>query len=121
MRTALFALSLCLAAPGMALAQSTVGAASASSVVGKNATVCGKVESFRFNENTEGQPTFLHMGGAFPRHTFAVRINGADRARFNPAPDQLVGSMVCVTGNVVFAQGNLPEMALQSPKALTVM
>jgi hypothetical protein len=121
MRNALLALSLSLAATGIASAQSTVGAANASSVVGTSATVCGKIDSFRFNENSEGQPTFLHMGGAFPRHAFAVRINGADRGRFNPAPEQLVGSMVCVTGSVALAQGNLPEMALQSPNALTVM
>ena len=28
--------------------------------------VCGKVEKTRYAENSEGQPTFLHMGGAFP-------------------------------------------------------
>jgi hypothetical protein len=120
MKTAVLILALSVAATGAA-AQSTVGAASAGNVVGKSATVCGKVESFRYNENAEGQPTFLHMGGAFPRHAFAVRINGADRGKFSPAPDQLVGTMVCVTGNVALAQGNRPEMALQSPNALTVM
>jgi hypothetical protein len=115
-------LLLCLAfAAGTASAQSTVGAAKASTVVGSNATVCGKVESFRYNENSEGQPTFLHLGGVFPKHTFAVRINGADRAKFTPAPDQLVGSMICVTGKVVFSQGNLPEMLVESANAMTVM
>ena len=106
---------------GSAAAQTTVGAARADTVVGTNATVCGKVESFKFNENSEGQPTFLHFGGVFPKHTFAVRINGADKPKFSPPPDQLVGSMVCATGNVVFSQGNLPEMVITSPNALTVM
>jgi hypothetical protein len=103
-----------------AQAQPTVGAANAATVVGKGATVCGKVESFRFNENTEGQPTILHLGGVFPKHTFAVRINGADRSRFDD-PQGLVGQMICVTGNVAFAQGNVPEMLIQSPGEMTRM
>lgn len=102
-------------------AQQTVGAGSASTVVGKGATVCGKVESFRFNENSDGQPTFLHMGGAYPNHTFSVRIAGADKAKFDPAPETLVGRMICVTGTVAFAQGNKPEMIVDSPKDLNLM
>lgn len=110
---------LLLLAP-LAQAQTTVGAGQANTVVGQGATVCGKVESFRFNQNTEGQPTFLHLGGSFPKHTFAVRINGADRARFED-PDTLVGRMICVTGNVAFAQGNVPEMVISKPTELTMM
>lgn len=102
-------------------AQQTVGAGNAATVVGKGATVCGKVESFRFNENSDGQPTFLHLGGAYPNHTFAVRISGEDKKKFSPAPEELVGHMVCVTGSVAFAQGNKPEMVITSPKDLNVM
>lgn len=42
--------------------------------VGKDGMVCGKVEKARYAEGSEGQPTFLYMGGAFPRHTFSARI-----------------------------------------------
>lgn len=104
-----------------ATAQTTVGAANAATVVGKGATVCGKVESFRYSENVDGQPTFLHLGGAFPKHTFSVRINGEDRGKFNPLPDTLVGKMICVTGTVAFAQGNVPEMVISSPGEMTMM
>lgn len=113
--------SLFLLASTTVSAQQTVGAANAAAVVGKGATVCGKVESAKFNENSEGQPTFLHFGGAFPKHTFSLRINGVDRGKFSPAPDALVGRMVCATGNVVFAQGNLPEMVISNPAELNVM
>lgn len=115
------ALLALLAAATPAAAQTTVGAANAATVVGKGATVCGKVESFRYSENVEGQPTFLHMGGAFPKHTFTVRINGVDRGKFNPLPDTLVGRMVCVTGSVAFAQGNVPEMIISGPGDLSLM
>ena len=47
---------------------------------GKAGTVCGKVGKARFAENAEGTPTFLYMGGSFPRHTFTARIPGDDRA-----------------------------------------
>jgi hypothetical protein len=118
-RTSLLLALLIAAAP--AAAQTTVGAANAATVVGKGATVCGKVESFRYSENVEGQPTFLHLGGVFPKHTFAVRINGADRGKFDPLPDTLVGRMICVTGSVAFAQGNVPEMVITGPGDLTLM
>ncbi|MCK7595121.1 hypothetical protein [Pseudomarimonas salicorniae] len=115
-----FLLPFLLLASQAAVAQTTVGAANAATVVGKGATVCGKVESFRFSENTDGQPTFLHLGGAFPKHTFAVRINGVDRSRFEAA-ENLVGQMICVTGNVAFAQGNVPEMVISKPDEMTRM
>lgn len=120
MRRSSLLIAILLAATPAA-AQTTVGAAAAATVVGKGATVCGKVESFRYSENVDGQPTFLHMGGAFPKHTFVVRINGEDRNKFNPLPDTLVGRMVCVTGNVAFAQGNVPEMVITSPRELSLM
>lgn len=117
---ALLATSLLgLSAPG--LAQTTVGANQAATVVGKGATVCGKVESFRTNENIEGQPTFLHLGGAFPKHTFSVRINGSDRAKFESEPEALMGRMICVTGSVAFAQGNVPEMVISKQSDMTLM
>ena len=112
---------LALGAATAVSAQQTVGAGNAAAVVGKGATLCGKVESFRFNENSDGQPTFLHLGGAYPNHTFAVRIAGSDKPKFDPAPDTLVGRMICVTGTVAFAQGNKPEMTLTSPSDLTLM
>ncbi|MBD8524710.1 hypothetical protein [Pseudomarimonas arenosa] len=113
--------SLFLALPSTLPAQQTVGAGGAAAVVGKGATVCGKVESYRYEENSDGQPTFLHFGGAYPNHTFAVRIAGDDTPKFQPAPEALVGQMICVTGTVAFAQGNKPEMVISSPTELTLM
>ena len=51
--------------------------------VGKDGMVCGKVEKARYAEGSEGQPTFLYMGGAFPRHTFSARIAGENRGKFS--------------------------------------
>lgn len=68
--------------------------------VGKDGMVCGKVEKTRFAQNTEGEPTFLYMGGAFPRHTFSARIARDQRDKFRPSPEELEGRDVCVVGTI---------------------
>ena len=68
--------------------------------VGKDGMVCGKVEKAKYAQNSEGEPTFLYMGGAFPRHTFSARIPGADRGKFGFPPESLEGKDVCVIGSI---------------------
>ena len=91
------------------LAASCVSAAAAQSVIrpehavrhaGQTGMVCGKVEKTRYAENSEGQPTFLHMGGMFPRHTFSARIPGTIRGTFSPLPEELQGKDVCIVGSI---------------------
>ena len=99
----------------------TIGADNASSFIGKDATVCGKVESAKYNENSDGQPTFLHMGGKFPVHKFAIRIMGENRAKFSPAPEENLDRMVCVSGRVGRAAGNRAEMIIDDPSEMQVL
>jgi hypothetical protein len=68
--------------------------------VGKEGMVCGKVQKAKYAENTEGQPTFLYMGGTFPRHTFSARIAGSDRSKFSFPPENLEGKDICVMGKI---------------------
>ena len=84
---------------------------------GKAGTVCGKVGKARYAENTEGTPTFLYMGGNFPRHTFTARIPGDARAKFKPAPEELEGKDVCVIGNIERDQSRA-EIVVNSPSNL---
>jgi hypothetical protein len=99
----------------------TIGPDNAQGYIGKEATVCGKIDSARYNENADGQPTFMHLGGAFPKHKFAIRVDGADRGKFDPAPENLVGKMVCVSGRVSRASGNRPEMSIDNPGVMQVL
>jgi len=62
--------------------------------------VCGKVERARYAQNSEGEPTFLYMGGNFPRHTFSARIPGTIRGTFSPLPEELQGKDVCIVGSI---------------------
>lgn len=113
-------LLLLLAGPAWAEAP-TIPADQAPNFVGKDATVCGKVESARYNENSEGQPTFLYLGGKFPAHKFSIRINGEHRGKFSPPPEQNEGKMVCTTGRVGRAPGNRAEMTITDPGELIIM
>lgn len=93
-------LMLACSLPMSAFAAEAVMANEATRFVGKEAMVCGKVEKARYVQNTQDTPTFLHMGGVFPRHTFSVRIPAHLRDQFKPTPEQLEGKDVCVTGLV---------------------
>ena len=84
---------------------------------GKAGTVCGKVGKARFAENSEGTPTFLYMGGDFPRHTFTARIPGADRGKFKPAPESLEGKDICVIGSIQ-RDSSRAEIVVTSPSNL---
>ena len=84
---------------------------------GKAGTVCGKVGKARFAENAEGTPTFLYMGGSFPRHTFTARIPGDARAKFKPAPEELEGKDVCVICTIE-RDSSRAEIVVNSPSNL---
>ena len=97
-----------------ALAQDAIRPDQATRFVGQNGMVCGKVEKTRYAENSEGSPTFLHMGGAFPRHTFSARIPQDQRDRFRPTPEELEGRDVCVVGTIS-RDASRAEIAVRSP------
>ena len=123
------ALTLSLAVVGAALLMPASPANSQSQVdnaiqadmatrfTGKAGTVCGKVGKARFAENAEGTPTFLYMGGSFPRHTFTARIPGDARAKFKPAPEELEGKDVCVIGTIQ-RDSSRAEIVVNSPSNL---
>ncbi len=89
----------------------------ASRFVGKDGMVCGKVEKAKFAEHSEGQPTFLYMGGMFPRHTFSARISGSDRGKFGFPPETLEGKDVCVLGKIQ-RDSSRAEIEVASPASL---
>ena len=107
------------AAPASSQSQidNAIPADMASRFTGKAGTVCGKVGKARFAENAEGTPTFLYMGGSFPRHTFTARIPGDARAKFKPAPEELEGKDVCVIGTIQ-RDSSRAEIVVNSPSNL---
>jgi len=106
--------TLLAGAPLAAAAADAIPADQAVRFVGKDGMVCGKVEKTRFAENAEGTPTFLYMGGAFPRHTFSARIPGDQRDKFKPSPEELEGRDVCIIGTIT-RDASRAEIAVTSP------
>lgn len=73
--------ALVIVAPTLsAQSQEMIPPEMATRFVGKDGMVCGKVEKAKYAQSSEGEPTFLYMGGMFPRHTFSARIDGANAA-----------------------------------------
>lgn len=97
-----------------AAAQDMIPAEQAVRHVGKSGMVCGRVDRARHAQNTEGEPTFLYMGGSFPRHTFSARIPGSIRGNFRPSPEELQGKDICVVGNIQ-RDASRAEIAVSSP------
>lgn len=85
--------------------------------VGKDGLVCGVVERARYAEGSEGQPTFLHMGGAFPRHTFSVRVPGSARNSFGFPLESLQGKTICASGRIA-RDASRAEIEVTSPSAI---
>ncbi|MCF5974566.1 hypothetical protein L2215_22705, partial [Xanthomonas perforans] len=62
--------ALVIVAPTLsAQSQEMIPPEMATRFVGKDGMVCGKVEKAKYAQSSEGEPTFLYMGGMFPRHT----------------------------------------------------
>ena len=78
----------------------TIKASQATFFVGKEATVCGKVESARYAKNSNGKPTFLNLDKTFPNQVFTVVIFEDVRQKFpRPPEDQFSGKVICVVGS----------------------
>ncbi|MFZ0805936.1 MAG: hypothetical protein WAN03_07120 [Candidatus Sulfotelmatobacter sp.] len=67
-------LALVLLAVAPALSQKTLTASEAKDHIGEQATVCGKVVSTGYAENSRGKPTFLNLDKPYPAVTLADAI-----------------------------------------------
>ncbi len=79
---------------------------------GEKITVCDKVFGTRFLENSNGQPTFLNLGAAYPNSPFTIVIFGSERANFKEKPELFYNNKkVCATGLIKEYNGK-PEMVI---------
>ena len=112
--SALRILALTLLAISPALAQQTLTAAEASKHIGQQATVCGKVVSTRYADNSRGSPTFLNFDQPYPNQIFTVLIWGTDRSKFGEPETAYRGKRICVTGKLASFKG-VPEIVASEP------
>lgn len=89
--------------------------------LGQTTTVCGPVAAAQFAQQTNGQPTFLNLGKAFPApDRFQVVIWGNQRANF-PTPPEIAyaNTTICVTGTVEAYRGTL-EITVHQPDQIQI-
>jgi hypothetical protein len=84
--------------------------------VGQQATVCGRVASWR-RTSEQGNPTFLDFDKTYPDQSFSVVIWARYHTRFRD-PEDYRNKNICVTGQIGSHRGH-PEMIISDPSQLT--
>lgn len=79
----------------------------ASAHVGETVTVYGSVADVEYASESDGQPTFIDLGVAYPDTSrVTMVIWGEDRAAFPESPEAMyTGKTLCVTGEVYLYEG----------------
>jgi hypothetical protein len=99
----------------------TFTAAEAKDHTGEKITVCDKVFGTRFLENSNGQPTFLNLGAAYPNSPFTIVIFGTELANFKEKPEVFYNNKkVCATGLIKEYNGK-PEMILSNESEIKIV
>lgn len=119
MKKILFAfIVLLITAP--VFSQTSFPAVEAAKHLGEKATICDKVFGGRFLENSNGKPTLINMGEAFPNNPFTFVIFGDDRKKFSYQPETfLVDKQVCVTGEIKDFRGK-PQIVVSDTAQVTI-
>jgi DNA/RNA endonuclease YhcR with UshA esterase domain len=93
----------------------------ASSLVGKVATIQGRVAGTRYAASTNGSPTFLNLGVNYPNpNRFTVLIWIENRAAFGRPEVRYRGRTICVRGLVQTYQG-VPEIIARSTSQIRII
>jgi len=112
--SALLIVTVVLTATLSVRAEKTLTATEAKNHIGEHATVCGKVVSTRYAENSRGSPTFLNFDEPYPNQIFTLLIWGSDRSKFGDPETSYRGKRICVTGKISDYKG-VPEIAANAP------
>lgn len=126
----LIAVALSLGALAVAVAPSaasTVGSccgaiswSRASRYIGRVETVNGPVAGAYYASSTNGSPTFLDLGVAYPNpRWFTVLIWGRDRGKFRSPESTYLGRTICVRGLIRLYRGHA-EVFASSPSQIAI-
>jgi hypothetical protein len=89
--------------------------------VGDSVKVCGKIFGGRFLETSNGAPTLLNMGAAYPKNPFTIWVAGTVRAKMGYAPEiTLKDKDVCVKGTVTLYKEK-PEIRVNEISQIEVL
>ena len=95
----------------------------ASSHIGERVSVCGEVKDWEYRSGSNGRPTYIDMGTAYPnRSRVTIVIWEEDRDAFPGILDNTgyVGKTVCVTGEIYEYEG-VCYIKAESPSQIEVL
>jgi len=89
-------------------------------MAGRTATVRGVVVSTKYASWSNGSPTFLDLGAAYPSsRRFTVIIWGRNRANFRAPESRYYGRTICIRG-VVARYDDHYQIEARSPSQITL-
>lgn len=98
----------------------TITIAEAVNHIGETETVCGKVYGGKYLEHSNGTPTLINMGAAYPNSPFTLVIFGSDRSGFDYKPEEyLNGKEICITGQIKMYKDK-PEIIVSKESQIQV-
>jgi hypothetical protein len=98
-----------------------VGWQKARRMVGRYATIRGRVAGAHYASSSNGSPTFLNLGVDYPSpRRFTVVIWIDNRAKFRAPERRYRGRTICVRGYVETYAG-VPQIEASSPTQITVV
>ena len=90
----------------------------AASLIGRVATVKGRVAGAFFASASNGSPTFLNLGVDYPSpRRFTIVIWGRDRKKFHSPENSYRGRTVCVRG-LIRPYAGIAEVFASSPSQI---
>lgn len=103
-----------------ASAQNNITVEDASKHIGENVTICDKIYESEFMKDSKTRPTFLKMGGVFPKHMLTVLINFKDRKNFSDSLEKFyLDKDVCITGKLIDVKGK-PQLIISKPTQIQI-
>ena len=106
---------------GSASCAGAVSWQNASRLIGRTATVRGRVAGTKYASSSTGSPTFLNIGVDYPSsRRFTVVIWGRNRAGFGAPERTYRARTICVRGYVGSYRG-LPQMQARSPSQILIV
>ena len=87
--------------------------------IGENVTICGNVDKTYYARKSNGSPTFLSLGGAYPNQNFTVVIFGRDRNKFDTPEVDYDNENICVTGKIKEYKGK-PQIVAKSKNQIKI-
>jgi hypothetical protein len=90
-------------------------------MIGRVATIRGRVAGTHYASSSNGSPTFLNLGADYPsQRRITVVIWSENRARFGVPEQRYRGRMICVRGFVDTYAG-VPEIEATSPSQIFIV